>query len=156
MPGYSIAGPEDEGSLLPWHKAEMRLTQSRHYWVATIWPDGRPHLSVVWGAWNQDAFWFSTGRASRKHRNLQADLRCTVSTEDGERPIVFDGEAELVTNPALIAIFLSRLNMKYRESYSLESMDPENKACYRVKPKVAIGLEEQDIAGSATRWQFET
>lgn len=156
MPGYSIAGAEEQGGLLPWHKAEMRLIQSRHYWVATAWPDGRPHLSTVWGAWNQDAFWFSSGRASRKHHNLQADPRCTVSTEDAGNPIVLDGEADLIANPALIAIFLNRINTKYRKNYSLEFMDPKLKVCYRVKPKVAIGVEEQNFTGSATRWRFET
>lgn len=156
MPGYSIAGAEEQGGLLPWHKAEMRLIQSRRYWVGTAWPDGRPHLSAVWGAWNQDALWFSCGRASRKHRNLQADPRCTVSTEDAENPIVLDGDAELIANPALIAIFLNRINTKYRTNYSLEFMDPKLKVCYRVRPKTAIGVEEQNFTGSATRWRFET
>lgn len=156
MPGYSVAGVQEQGGLLPWHKAEMRLIQSRHYWVATTWPDGRPHLTTVWGAWNQDAFWFSAGRSSRKSRNLQARPRCTVGTEDPEHPIVFDGKAELITNPALIAIFLNRINTKYRTSYSLEFMNPEQKACYRVRPEVAIGVEEHNFTGSATRWRFET
>lgn len=156
MPGYSIAGAGDTEGMIPWHLAEMRLTQSRHYWVVTLWPDGRPHLTTVWGAWNQDALWFSTGAASRKFKNLTADPRCTISTEDGSNPVVLEGAAELVRNPALVAIFLNRINSKYRTSFGIEFMNPREKACFRVKPRVAIALEEERFTGSPTRWEFET
>jgi hypothetical protein len=47
MPGYGIL-PADVGSgLLPWAEAERRLTVSHDYWVATAWPDGRPHVMPV-------------------------------------------------------------------------------------------------------------
>lgn len=156
MPGYPIAGAGDTEGMIPWHLAEMRLTQSRHYWVATLWPGGRPHLTPVWGAWNQDALWFSVGVASRKFKNLLADPRCTISTEDGNNPVVLEGGAELVRNPALVAIFLNRLNNKYRKNYGIEFLNPQEKACFRVKPRVAIALEEESFTSSPTRWEFET
>ena len=51
MPGYGIL-PADQGSgLLSWAEAERRLTASHDYWVATVRPDGRPHVMPVWGVW---------------------------------------------------------------------------------------------------------
>jgi hypothetical protein len=48
MPGYGIVGPTQGSGLLPWSWAEERLTASRNYWVASSWPDGRPHAMPVW------------------------------------------------------------------------------------------------------------
>ncbi len=35
-------------------------------WLATIDPDGAPHVTGVGGLWAHDAFWFETGESSRK------------------------------------------------------------------------------------------
>ncbi len=51
----------------------------------------------VWGVWDQDAFWFSSSLGSRKVRNLQADPRCVVATENTQEPVVIEGLAEIVT-----------------------------------------------------------
>jgi hypothetical protein len=60
MPGYGLL-PKDQGTgLLNWHEVERRLATSHDYWVARVWPDGRPHLMPVWGVWDGQAFWFSS------------------------------------------------------------------------------------------------
>ena len=86
MPDYGIQGPDEGSGLLPWSWAEERLTTSRNYWVTSLWPDGRPHSMPVWGIWDGEALWFSSGRRSRKARNLAADPRCVVTTEDANEP----------------------------------------------------------------------
>ena len=84
MPGYGVQ-PADEGTgLLPWSWAVERLTASHDYWLATTWPDGRPHVMPVWGVWWQDALWFSCGLRSRKARNIGA--RPPVRGHHGRRP----------------------------------------------------------------------
>ena len=52
MPGYGIAGPREGSGLLPWSWAVQRLTASHDYWLATVCPDGRPHVMPVWGVWH--------------------------------------------------------------------------------------------------------
>ena len=49
MPGYGILGPTQDSGLLPWSWAEQRLLAARNYWVASCWPDGRPHVMPVVG-----------------------------------------------------------------------------------------------------------
>jgi hypothetical protein len=39
-------------------------------WVATVHPDGRPHLTPVWGLWVYGVFYFGSGPGTRKARNL--------------------------------------------------------------------------------------
>lgn len=154
MPGYGIAGPREGGGLLSWSWAEQRLIRSHDYWVASVWPDGRPHVMPVWGAWNQSALWFSSGGKSRKARNLMADPRCAVTTDDPLTPIVLEGSAELIDNRALLAIFINRINVKYQASFTLDFLDPEVNACFKVKPSKVIGLSHENFTGSPTRWEF--
>src|SRR5215207_127393 len=71
-PQYGIRGPTEGAGLLPWTRAIERLTSARGYWLATVRPDGRPHVTVVWGVWLHNAFYFGTIPRSRKARNLMA------------------------------------------------------------------------------------
>jgi nitroimidazol reductase NimA-like FMN-containing flavoprotein (pyridoxamine 5'-phosphate oxidase superfamily) len=91
MPGYGIVSPDQGNGLLPWTWAEDRLTGSRNFWLATRWPDGRPHVMPVWAVWHAGALWFSSSERSRKARNLAADPRCSLTTEDPLNPIVAEG-----------------------------------------------------------------
>ena len=86
MPGYGISGPAEGSGLLQWSWAAERLTAARNYWVATVWPTGRPHLMPVWGMWDDSTLWFSSAAGSRKTKNLRADPHCVISTEFGLRP----------------------------------------------------------------------
>jgi PPOX class probable F420-dependent enzyme len=155
MPGYGIVGPTQGSGLLPWSWAEERLLSSRTYWVATSWPDGRPHAMPVWGVWHDEAFWFSSSRRSRKARNLAADPRCVVTTENPEEPVVVEGLAEVITDSEALARMLALENAKYHTDYSIELLDPAVNATIRVRPRWAFGLVEDDFTGSPTRWVFD-
>jgi PPOX class probable F420-dependent enzyme len=156
MPGYGIVGPEEGSGLLPWSWAEERLIASRNYWVATVWPDGRPHAMPVWGVWDAREFWFSSSRRARKVRNLLANPRCVVSTEGALNPVVVEGVAEVVTQVARLRRVLGLVNKKYRTEYTMELMDPATNATVRVRPRWAFGLREGDFTGSPTRWTLES
>ena len=154
MPGYGLL-PADEGTgLLPWSWAEERLVASRNYWVATAWPDGRPHLMPVWGMWNEGAFWFSSSNASRKARNLTADSRCVVTTEDADNPVVVEGTARLVSEPDTLLQVLAWENSKYGTDYSMDMLDPKSNSCFRIDPRWAFAIRTGDFTGSPTRWRF--
>src|SRR5262249_50294451 len=97
MPGYGVVGPQDGRGLLPWSWAEERLTASDDYWVATVRPDGRPHLTPVWGGWDGGALGWTSRLGASKARNLAADPRCTIATDNAWEPVVLEGTAERVT-----------------------------------------------------------
>lgn len=156
MPGYGLL-PAGEGSgLLPWSWAEARLRDSRNYWVSSVWPDGRPHAMPVWGMWHDGAFWFSSSRGSRKARNLSADPRCTVTTEDAANPVVVEGVAELVTDREALERVLALENAKYSTAYGMDTLDPARNSAFRVRPRWVFGLREDDFTGSPTRWEFKS
>src|SRR4051794_15095995 len=110
MPGYGIH-TSTEG-VLAWAWAEEQLTKSHNFWLVTHWPDGRPHAMPVWAVWHAGGLWFSSGLRSRKARNLAADQRCVLTTEDTANPVVVEGSAELLRAPDDLAEFLSILNAK--------------------------------------------
>lgn len=154
MPGYGTL-PAGEGSgLLPWSWALEQLTGSRNYWLATAGSDGAPHVLPVWAVWLDDALWFSCGGRSRKWRNLDANPRCSLSTQDPEQPVMVQGVAEIVTAPDRIASFLAASNTKYEVAYEPDFLDPEVNATVRVPPHTVIGLRSADFTGSPTRWCF--
>src|SRR5689334_19855670 len=72
-------------------------------WLATIDPDGRPHVNGIGAEWFDGAFWFETGATSRKGRNLARDPRCTLSLATDEFDLVVEGDAHQVTDPAVVA-----------------------------------------------------
>ncbi len=155
MPGYGIV-PADEGTgLLPWSWAEERLVVTRNYWVVSVWPDGRPHAMPVWGMWHDGTFWFSSSKGSRKSRNLTANPRCVVTTEDAANPVVLEGRAELITDRGDLAKMLALENTKYSTSYGIEMLDPALNSSFRIRPLWAFGIQEGDFTGSPTRWDFK-
>ncbi len=156
MPGYGVRGPTEGTGLLPWSWAQQRLASSKNYWVVTLWPDGRPHAMPVWGVWDSDSqlLWFTSSIGSRKARNVAADPRCVVTTEDPENPVVLEGLAEIVTDAGSIGRVIALVNAKYSTDYSPDFLDPTTQATIRVRPRWAFGLATEDFSGSPTRWVF--
>jgi hypothetical protein len=155
MPDYGIE-PADGGSgLLPWAWAEDQLITSQNYWLATRWPDGRPHVMPVWAVWDGDTLWFSGGLHSRKVQNLLVDPRCSATTEDALNPLVIEGLAAKVDDDRIKQSFLNLTNAKYQTDYQLDFLDPATTAVFMVKPTWAFGLRHDDFAGSPTRWQLD-
>jgi PPOX class probable F420-dependent enzyme len=154
MPGNGIVGPDEGRGLLPWSWAEERLSASHAYWVATVWPDGRPHVMPVEGSWHDESLWFTSGVRTRKARNLRADPRCVVTTDNPVEPVVVEGVAEVVRDPGTILELVARMNHKYSSELTLEFLNPEVNATFRVRPHWVFSLNDKEFTGSPTRWVF--
>lgn len=155
MPGYGIAGPEDEGGLLPWAWPVERLTRAHDYWVATTWPDGRPHVMPVWGIWHaDDELWFSSARRARKARNLAADPRCVVTTDDAREPVVVQGVATELDALDALSHYADAVNHKYSTDIGVDFYAADDIACFRVRPSSIIALSDANFTGSPTRWEL--
>lgn len=153
MPGYGVVGPDEGSGLLAWAWARERLVASRNYWVVSLWPDGRPHSMPVWGVWDDEALWFSSGGRSRKARNLAADPRCVVTTEDANEPVVVEGCASPVDDRDAVARVAELMSAKYGAGITVEFLLAN--ATFAVRPRWAFGIAHDDFTGSPTRWEFE-
>jgi hypothetical protein len=147
MPGYGV--PESLEGALPWSWASERLTTCRNYFLATVRPDGRPHVMPLWGLWDQDLFCFSTAITSIKSKNLLKNPRCVVTVDDGHNSVIVEGIAR-VTELDEVPGFLEAYNKKYEGDYG-SMMGP----IWTLKPIVAFAINEDDtFSTSATRWEF--
>jgi Pyridoxamine 5'-phosphate oxidase len=147
MPDYGIS--TETSGMLEWSWAVERLTKSHDYWVTTVWPDGRPHTTPVWGAWIDDAVWFSCGNGSRKARNLDRDPRCSIATDNAYEPVILDAVVERVADAAR---FTEISNAKYDVDYSVEFF--ASNALFAAHPVSALALNEADFTGTPTKWTF--
>lgn len=146
-PGYGLA--EDDKGLLPWTWVVKQMSDCRTFWIATVQPSNRPHVMPVWGVWVDDAFYFSTGRKSRKGQNLAANPACTVTNDDGEEAVIVEGSAEEVKDAAA----LERVAAAYKKKYK---MDPRTmgEPIFVVRPRTVFGFIEKSFPKSATRWKL--
>lgn len=154
MPGYGTL-PADQGSgLLPWSWALERLTRSHDYWLSTVSAGGAPHLMPVWALWHDGMLWFSSSNASRKARNLTANPRCSLATDNPLEPVVVHGTARRITDPGALAAMLDAENAKYRTSYGTDMVDPASNSVFALAPQWAFALDSADFTGSPTRYTF--
>jgi general stress protein 26 len=77
--------------------SDPRLQSKQNMWVATVRPDGRPHLTPIWFAVHDDKWYFVTVPTAVKARNLQHNSRISLALEDGTDPYVVEGIARQVS-----------------------------------------------------------
>jgi PPOX class probable F420-dependent enzyme len=87
--------------------------------VATINPDGSPHLTPVWVDTDGEAVLFNTAEGRVKHRNLVRESRISVEVvdrNDDYRLVRVSGRAELVHDGA--DAHIDKLAKKYLDADS--------------------------------------
>jgi PPOX class probable F420-dependent enzyme len=163
--------------LMNWELIATRLDQGvtqapetggpdRHTcWLATINPDGSPHVTGVGGDWFDGAFWLTTGEQTRKGRNLARDPRCSLSIATHEFDLVVEGTAEKITDTAMVAAMAERAaaggwparvddtGTALTAEFSAPSAGPPPWFVYRLTPETATALKTVE-PGGATRWRF--
>jgi len=163
--------------LMDWSRIDARLTQGlsqapgsggpdRHScWLATINPDGSPHITGVGALWVDGSFWFETGDHPRKAKNLARDPRCTISLAVHEFDLVVDGSAAKVTDPPTVAAMAERWatggwpcrvddsGEALTADFSAPSAGPPPWFIYRITARTATALGTVE-PGGATRWSF--
>jgi len=70
-------------------RAKALLDAREYATIATIQPDGRPQLSVVWITREGDDLLFSTIEGRRKYRNLVRDPRVTALVSPRDDPYTY-------------------------------------------------------------------
>jgi len=162
--------------LIPWSKVRdvldhgvAQITQSpgsggpgRHTcWLATVRPDGRPHVMALGVLWIAGAAYFSAGAGTRKAKNLAADPRCVLSVATEAFDLVVEGEATKVSDADTLARIAGafaeagwhptvRQGALYAE-YSAPSAGPPPWDVYEFTPSTVFALGTSEPLG-ATRF----
>jgi PPOX class probable F420-dependent enzyme len=86
--------------------------------VASIGPEGYPHLIAMWYVVIDGVIHFTTFRKSQKILNLRRNPKMTVMLEDGKaytelRGMVIESDAELIEDPHYTAQVMAKIGEKY-------------------------------------------
>jgi nitroimidazol reductase NimA-like FMN-containing flavoprotein (pyridoxamine 5'-phosphate oxidase superfamily) len=146
-----------------WREARARLEEAQFYWLATVRPDGRPHLMPVLAVWLDGRLHFSSGPASRKSRNLAHAADCVISVDSDDLHLVVEGRASKVSHAAslerLAELFASKYGWEvavhdgafYADGSPTAGPPPYEVYAVRLDTAFAFGTDE---SFGAMRWRF--
>ena len=168
----------DDAKPTPWSMARERLEhpeKPRTSWLATVRPDGRPHVMPLITFWLDGALYFITSQSTRKGMNLTREPRCVITTSSTTLPsidIVVEGLAERVTDASdlrrAVDMFVANewpsLEIRGDSVYgpNAPSAGPPPYGMFRLVPSVAFGLPgmygmeqfKPEELPKPTRWEF--
>jgi hypothetical protein len=155
----------DGATPTPWAEARDHLATAKVYWIATVRPDGRPHVTPMAAVWLDDALHFTTGEHERKALNLAADPHCVVTTGTNELSgldVVVEGEAVRVTDRARLQRLADAYIAKYDQLFVFEVVDGGFRTggaddlgqAFELHPAKAFGFGKGDQF-SQTRYRFD-
>ncbi len=109
MPSQSVADEQV--------RAFLTAVPPRTAKLATVRPDGRPHLAPVWYELDSDgSLVFNTGESTVKGQNLRRDPRASLCVDDDRPPfsfVVVEGVVEISDDLAEVRWWASRLGGRY-------------------------------------------
>ncbi|GGT63524.1 MULTISPECIES: pyridoxamine 5'-phosphate oxidase family protein [Streptomyces] len=166
MPAETMLDPRysaPEAAAGDWSEAVARLSAAEVYWLTTVRPDGRPHVTPLIAVWSEGALHFCTGPDERKARNLSANPRVALTTGTNSLSegfdLVVEGEAVQVTDEGRLRALAEAYVKKYGEVWRFEVRDGAflgdggTALVFSVAPRTAFGFAKGDRFGQ-TRWRF--
>ncbi|MFD9378063.1 pyridoxamine 5'-phosphate oxidase family protein [Streptomyces sp. NPDC059999] len=150
-----------------WADAQRQLETAEIFWVSTVRPDGRLHVTPVIAAWHDGVLYFSTGPDEQKAKNLARDGHCALTTGGNSLTrgldLVVEGTAKPLADPAA----LEEVIAAYEAKYGAHITSPEgtfhgigdafragNAVVFAVTPDTAYGFGRDDGLYTHTRWTF--
>lgn len=98
--------------------------------LATVRPDGRPHLAPVWFDLDDDGtVVFMTGATTVKGRAIQADPRVAICVDDDRPPFAFvlvEGTARFSTDLDDMLVWSTRIGGRYMGADKAEAFGRRN------------------------------
>ena len=156
-------------AAFPWSRAEGALAavegQDITHFLATVRPDGRPHVAGVGALWVDGRFYFVSGAGTRKSRNLAQRPDCVISVKLPGLDLVVEGSARKVTDGPTLQRLAERYAAQgwpasvkdgaFTAPYSAPSAGPPPWDLYEFTPVTAFGVAGAEPYG-AMRWRFQS
>lgn len=126
-----MADDVETGELSP-ENLEALLSQPVLARLGTATKTGRPHVTPVWFLWEQGSVWVSAFRSTRKVRDLMKNPSVSILIDTAESGVdfqaaLFEGEAELITEPAeFIQEMSTRIYTRYLGPEGVLAPDPQS------------------------------
>ena len=153
-----------EAQATPWAVAQQQLEKAEVYWLTTVRPDGRPHVTPLIAVWLDGVLYFCTGADEQKAKNLMQNVHCVVTTGcntiDKGLDVVIEGDTAPVRDDATLRHLAGAYEAKYGRDWHFDVRDgvfvglEGNVAqVYSIAPVKGFGFAKGERA-SQTRWRF--
>jgi len=148
-----------------WVQGRRDLEEAELYWLSTVRPDGRPHVTPLLGIWLDGALYFCTGSDERKAKNLEQNQQCILTTGSNNLDgldLVVEGEAAKVSDEPELRTVADTYESKYGARVTApegtwfglgDAIRNGEVLVYRVAPSTAWGFGKGRVF-SQTRWTF--
>ncbi|MFC9910933.1 pyridoxamine 5'-phosphate oxidase family protein [Streptomyces sp. NPDC059862] len=154
---------DESATATSWPDAEALLAGSELFWISTVRPDGRPHVTPLLAVWSDGRLHFCTGPEERKAQNLAANphvvLTTGTNTWNKGYDLVVEGEAVRITDDARLRELAAAWEAKYGSVWHFDVADgcfrhsAGHAYVYSVAPRTVFGFGK-DEPFSQTRWRF--
>jgi PPOX class probable F420-dependent enzyme len=106
----------------------------------------QPHVTPVWFTWDGESLLISAFSSTRKVREIERNRRVSILVDTGNpgeeiKAVLFEGQAELLSDPALVAPLAEQIYTRYLGEQGVREpgpsswiTDPENRII-RLKPE---------------------
>ncbi|MGI5216716.1 pyridoxamine 5'-phosphate oxidase family protein [Nocardia sp. CA-290969] len=162
-----VLGPfsSPDAQATPWASAAAVLDEAEVFWLSTVRPDGRPHVTPLLAAWSLGGMCFTTGDQERKALNLENNPHCVLTTGTNALTgvdVVLEGVAAVVDQAAERAQAVADFERKYGAQltdpagtwYGLgEAVIAGDVRLYRIAPTVGFAFGKLPTS-SQTRYTW--
>ncbi len=166
QPVTTLAGFSSENAVATtWASGQLVLEDAEVYWISSVRPDGRPHVTPLLGIWLDGAMYFCTGDDERKAKNLESNSHCILTTGcnnlDG-LDVVVEGKVAKVSGKTELQSAADTYESKYGSHFTSpdgtwfglgDSIRQSKVVLYRLAPARVLGFAKGETF-SQTRWEF--
>jgi nitroimidazol reductase NimA-like FMN-containing flavoprotein (pyridoxamine 5'-phosphate oxidase superfamily) len=114
-------------SPTPWQEVDRTIRDAELFWISTVRPDGRPHVTPLPTVWRDGALYFCTGAGEQKGVNLARNGKCALTTGANAwksgLDVVIEGNATRVTDEAKLRRLADAWESKYHGDWHFDVAD---------------------------------
>jgi general stress protein 26 len=118
---------DEAAAATPWPDVEGVLERAELYWLTTVRPDGRPHVTPLIGVFADGAVHFCTGEREQKAHNLEHSAKVALTTGSNSwakgLDVVVEGTAVRMLDRDVLQRLSDAYVAKYGEVWRFEVGD---------------------------------
>lgn len=145
----------------PWSEAWSVLERAELYWLTTVRPDCRPHVTPLIGVVEDSVVHFCTGLREQKARNLERNSQVALTTGNNSwargLDVVVEGEAARVTDRDSLQQLADAYEAKYGNEWHFDVGDgvfgegEDAAAVFGVQPAKVLAFAKEPHAQTTYR-----
>jgi nitroimidazol reductase NimA-like FMN-containing flavoprotein (pyridoxamine 5'-phosphate oxidase superfamily) len=151
-------------SATSWADARRVIQEAELFWISTVRPDGRPHVTPLPAVWQDGAVYFCTGAGEQKGVNLAKNANCALATGNNAwksgLDVIIEGSAQRVTDDALLHRLAKAWESKYHGDWHFDVANGAfhheggEALVFRVVPTKILAFAKGEFA--QTRFRFSS